>query len=65
VAELKAHAEAKFYMYCFVCVDNLMKPHSSIWVVRKWCRMRTNPALGYFDNPEGLNNGDLPSWRGS
>jgi hypothetical protein len=52
-------------MYYFVCVDDLMKPHSSVWVVRKWCRMRTNPALRYFDNPEGLNNGDLPSRRGS
>jgi hypothetical protein len=27
--------------------------------------MRTDPVHRYFDNPEGLNNGDLPSWRGS
>jgi hypothetical protein len=47
-----------------------MRPHGSIWVVRKWCGMRTDPILRCFDNPEGLNCGDLlvgivpvfPSW---
>jgi hypothetical protein len=32
-----------------------MKPHSSIWVVRMWCGICTNPILRCFDNPEGLN----------
>jgi hypothetical protein len=36
-----------------------MKPHSSIQVVRKWHDKCTNPFLGCFDNPEGLNCGDL------
>jgi hypothetical protein len=32
-----------------------MKPHGSIQVVRMWCRIRTDPVLRCFDNPEGLN----------
>jgi hypothetical protein len=36
-----------------------MKSHSSIWVVRRWYGMRTNPVLRCFDNPEGLNYRDL------
>jgi hypothetical protein len=36
-----------------------MKPHGSIWVVKKWCGVRTNPDLRCFDNPEGLNFGDF------
>jgi hypothetical protein len=36
-----------------------MKPYSFIWVVRKWCGMRTHTVLRCFDNPEGLNCGDL------
>jgi hypothetical protein len=36
-----------------------MKPHGSIRVVKKWCDNRTNPVLKCFDNPEGLNYGDL------
>jgi hypothetical protein len=47
-----------------------MMPHGSIRVVRMWCDKRTNPVLGCFDNPEGLNCGDFlvgivfefPSW---
>jgi hypothetical protein len=36
-----------------------MKPHGFIWVVKKWCGVRTNPDLRCFDNPEGLNFGDF------
>jgi hypothetical protein len=36
-----------------------MKPHGSIWVVRMWYDMRTDPVLRCFDNPEGLSCGDL------
>jgi hypothetical protein len=36
-----------------------MKPHNSIWVVKKWCGKHTDPVLRCFDNPEGLNYGDL------
>jgi hypothetical protein len=57
--DFKAQAEAKFHMYCFVCADELMKPHGSVRVVRKWCDVRTDPILGCFDNPEVLNYGDL------
>jgi hypothetical protein len=45
-----------------VCADGLMKPHGFIRVIRKWRGMCINPVLRCFDNPEGLNNGDLPSW---
>jgi hypothetical protein len=41
-----------------------MEPHSSIRVVRKWRGMPTDPVLGCLDDPEGLNNGHLPSGRG-
>jgi hypothetical protein len=34
-----------------------MKPHGSIRVVRKWCRMRTDTILKCFDNLEGLDCG--------
>jgi hypothetical protein len=40
-------------------VDDLMKPHGSVQVVRVWCGIRTNPVLRCFDNPEGLNYGNL------
>jgi hypothetical protein len=40
-----------------------MKPHGFIRVIRKWHGMCINPVLRCFDNPEGLNNGDLPSWH--
>jgi hypothetical protein len=40
-----------------------MKPHDSIWVMRRWCCKSTDPVRGCLDNPEGLNNGHLPSWH--
>jgi hypothetical protein len=54
----------------YVYDDGLMKPHSSVRVVRKWCSLHTDPILRCFDNLEGLNCGDLlvgvvpefPSW---
>jgi hypothetical protein len=46
------------------CADDLIKPHGSIWVVRRWCDMCTDPIRGCFNNPEGLSNGHLPSERG-
>jgi hypothetical protein len=39
--------------------EDLMYFHGSIWVVRMWCGMHTNPVLRYFDNSEGLSCGDL------
>jgi hypothetical protein len=36
-----------------------MEPHDSIWVVRIWCDIHTNPVLRCFDNLEGLSCGDL------
>jgi hypothetical protein len=36
-----------------------MKPHSSVWVIRMWCRIRTDPILRCFDNLWGLNHRDL------
>jgi hypothetical protein len=36
-----------------------MKPHSSVWVVRKWCGVRIDLVLRCFDNLEGLNYEDL------
>jgi hypothetical protein len=38
---------------------DLMKPHSSIQVVRMWHRVCTDHVLRCFDNPEGLNYGNL------
>jgi hypothetical protein len=32
-----------------------MKLHGSIMVVKRWCDMRTDPVLRYFDNPDRLN----------
>jgi hypothetical protein len=43
------------------CCDGLMKPHSSIRVVRRWHNMRIDPILRCLDDPEGLNNEYLPS----
>jgi hypothetical protein len=40
-----------------------MKPHGSIFVVRRWSGLRTNPILKCLDDPDGLNNGYLPSGR--
>jgi hypothetical protein len=36
-----------------------MKLHNSIWVVRMWCDIHTDPVLRCFDNPEGLSYEDL------
>jgi hypothetical protein len=36
-----------------------MKPHGSVWIVRKWCGVCTNSVLRCFDNTDGLNCGDL------
>jgi hypothetical protein len=36
-----------------------MKSHGSIWVVRIWCGIRTDPVLRCFMDPEGLNYRDL------
>jgi hypothetical protein len=36
-----------------------MKPHSSVRVIRMWCRIHTDPILRCFDNLEGLNRRDL------
>jgi hypothetical protein len=36
-----------------------MKPHNSIWVVRKWCGVHTDLVLRCYENPDGLNYGDL------
>jgi hypothetical protein len=36
-----------------------MKSHSSIRVVRLWCRVHTDPIVRCFVNLEGLNYGDL------
>jgi hypothetical protein len=36
-----------------------MKSHGSIWVVRMWCGIHTDPFLRCFVDPEGLNCGDL------
>jgi hypothetical protein len=36
-----------------------MKPHGSLRVVRMWCKIRTDPVLRCFENPEGLNYGNL------
>jgi hypothetical protein len=43
------------------CVDDLMKPHDSVWVARRWCDLRTDPIRRCFDETEGLNNMYLPS----
>jgi hypothetical protein len=37
----------------------LMKPHDSVRIIRMWCRIRTDPVPKCFDNPEGLNCGNL------
>jgi hypothetical protein len=46
-------------MYCWFYADDLMKPHGFVRVVRMWCGIRTDTVLRCFDNPEGLNCGDM------
>jgi hypothetical protein len=41
-----------------------MKPHGPIRVVRKWRSLCADLILRCLDNPEGLNNGYLPSKHG-
>jgi hypothetical protein len=36
-----------------------MNSHGSIWVVRMWCGIHTDPILKCFVNPEGLSCRDL------
>jgi hypothetical protein len=43
------------------CTDGLMKPHSSIWVVKRLHGMQADPVLRCLDDPKGLNNGHLHS----
>jgi hypothetical protein len=38
-----------------------MKPHDSIWVVRKYRGMRADHVHMSVDDPEGLNIGYMPS----
>jgi hypothetical protein len=33
--------------------------YGSVWIVRMWCGIRTDPILRYFDNLEGLNNRNM------
>jgi hypothetical protein len=40
-------------------MNDLMKSHNSVRVVRMWCRIHTNPVLRYFINPEGWNYRDM------
>jgi hypothetical protein len=41
-----------------------MKPHSFVRIVKRWCGICTDPVLKCLDDPEGLNNGYLPSGHG-
>jgi hypothetical protein len=36
-----------------------MKSHGSIRVVKKWCRIRTDPVIMCFVNPEVMSYGGL------
>jgi hypothetical protein len=40
-----------------------MKPHGCVWFVRRWCSLHVGPVRRCFDDPDGLNNGYLPSRR--
>jgi hypothetical protein len=46
------------------CANDLMKPHGSIRLVKKWRGMGIDPALRCLDDPDVLNNGYLPRGRG-
>jgi hypothetical protein len=41
-----------------------MKPHGPVWVVAKWHGLHANLVLKCLDDPEGLNNGYMPSRHG-
>jgi hypothetical protein len=41
------------------CADGLMKLHGSVWVVRVWHDICTDPILECFDILEGLSCGKL------
>jgi hypothetical protein len=47
------------------CADDLVKPHDSIWVVRMWCGMCTDPVrvvrMNYGDLLEGIVP-EVSSW---
>jgi hypothetical protein len=59
VSGMEAQMQAKFYLYCFVCSNNLIKPHGPVQIVRMWRGTRADPVLRCLADPEGLNNGDL------
>jgi hypothetical protein len=40
-------------------MDDLMKSHCSIRVVKMWCGIHTDPVLRCFVDPKGLNYGDM------
>jgi hypothetical protein len=42
-----------------------VKPHGSVWVVKKWCGLLADPIVRCLDDLEGLNNLYLPSGCGS
>jgi hypothetical protein len=54
----------RYICIALFCTNNLMKPHSSVRVVRRWYNVLTDPVCRCFNNLEGLNNGHLPSWCG-
>jgi hypothetical protein len=41
-----------------------MKPYGPVQVVKKWHGMRTNPVLRCLDDPEELNNRNMPCGHG-
>jgi hypothetical protein len=60
VSEVKAQAEANFHIHYLVFyADDLVKPCSFVWVVRRWHDICTEPILKCFDNLEGLSCGNL------
>jgi hypothetical protein len=46
------------------CTNDLMKAHGRIWDVRIRRSMHADRVLRCIDDPEGLNNGHLPSGCG-
>jgi hypothetical protein len=70
-SEAKAQVEDKFHIFCLVFdTDDLVKPRSSVQVVRRWHGICTDPVLRSVDNLEGLSCGivlavvvpELSSW---